>query len=149
MGNVPECIWAFEKALEARYLEGAELIERGSACGGFYLQGYVAELALKGAVFRILGKGETDEITRRERENQIRRGRQHDPSEWMEYLFSVRGEANPLDQAVKENLRDAVHAINSNWSINLRYRDIEPDPREIQEFTNAVDWIIMNRDRLS
>jgi len=139
----------FEHALESRYLEGVELIEKGWTCGGIYLQGYAAEMVLKTIVFRAVGNSDEDEITKSDRERQVQSRGQHDPSSWLNRLLSIRGQGAPLQEKVQANLMDAVNAISENWSVNLRYRDIQPTSREIQEFTNAVDWIIMNMKRLS
>jgi len=146
--TTPETIVSYEQACEARYLEGADLIERGSANGGFYLQGYVAETALKAAFFRVLGKSTSEPITTVDRlDTGIPTQSQHDPASWMNKLISIRA-PRPLDASVEENLRMAIHVIQENWSTALRYRDEEPTPKEKWEFTNAVEWIIMNRVKL-
>lgn len=148
IGHGQECIATFERACEARYLEGADLIERGGACGGFYLQGYVAETALKAAVFQNLGYRNQDPISARERTGTgIPSWEQHDPSVWMSRLIAIRA-SRPFNMSFEQDLRRAIQVIQDNWSVDLRYRDEEPTPQETQEFTNAVEWIIMNKGNL-
>ena len=105
--KVKESIQVYEEAAEARYLEGLELIQRGYSGGGVYLLGYVAEILLKAAFFRIRGYAIDRTISAEDRSKEktgVSKG--HDVLEWAKGIVALR---RNLDRDLKDRLMK--HAV--------------------------------------
>jgi hypothetical protein len=60
--NAPETVQELELAAADRYWEGLELMALGRHGAGIYLMGYVAEMRIKLACFRLLGASNVDPV---------------------------------------------------------------------------------------
>lgn len=144
VSQIHESISIYEKAAEARYLEGWELIRQGYRGGGVYLLGYVAEILLKAVFFRSNGYDLNDPISPKIRKS-VGVSRMHDASEWARRIIESR---NELEASLKDNLIAYAQIISNHWNESLRYRDLTPTDEELDEFTDAIAWIEKNQDNL-
>ncbi len=145
ISQIPESIAVYERAAEARYLEGCELIRQGYRGGGMYLLGYVAEIFLKTVFFRNIGYAPNRTISIEDRKKSgITQS--HDAMAWADRIVKISLDMPPL---LKWTLLKHVTVIKRNWNESLRYReDLGPTGQELEEFTSAITWIERNRNNL-
>ncbi len=146
-----------EAAARRRFWEGfilATSLENGET-GAIYLFGYVIEILLKTAYYKV--DGVSREQDTRQTRNQAGiiasvygvRGNDHDLTRWLFLLERVRlARGNPFDSAFLGSVRYHVATVAVNWKETLRYRDIQPTDEELAQVYNSVEWVLRNSQAL-
>jgi len=159
-----ECINEFELAALERFADANQLVRSGRRTGAIYVYGYVVEMLLKSAYFRILGSSDMQVLTIADLRlaigetpasmaNQLgsRTARNfHDLLAWMELILAYR-KANLIphaDTRFTELLRVHVEATASLWSESMRYHKNTAYPHEVGRVRESCEWVVENRDLL-
>jgi hypothetical protein len=143
-------------AAEARFWDGLDLAtsEAGRHTGAIYVLGYVAEMVLKVAVFRLHGVPPYADLSPHRRGilntySTRRRRNLHDLEVWAEVLIDLRAiRGIPLDPGFAAQLRINVAVLVSHWKEGLRYRHTQATSRELREVFEGIDWLFTNRSLL-
>jgi len=149
----PETLQDFEIAADERYWEAMELMLAGRKAMGIYLMGYVAEMRLKLAYFRVIGQKSTAEVKpllgpvrleaaqlRLETENY------HSLRCWSELLIDKRtalGLASPSGQ-LETTLRRVANTLYDIWWVEMRYRPDSATEDEMNSIFDGVSWLDRN-----
>ena len=159
--RVPDAhsVGGFRRAARLRYAEAARAVEADDRLIGIYLAGYAAEMTLKAAYFRVVGKKRDDPVTVSEVigvKKQVRislgivwAGDLHNLTQWAEVLVEerkARGIACSLPFASR--LVDQVQQVAANWRVDLRYHENRPRGEEVAKVFRAVEWLIAHEMRL-
>lgn len=142
----------FRAAARMRYQEGLRLANNERLLGSVYLWGYVAEMLLKGAYFRLVGFGDNDVIqvadmyVARNRALNVFGvswpGNLHDLSGWSALLIEEHDLlGRPLRADLRMNLNAHISRVNVNWREDLRYHPNRPSRREFERVLDAVTWL--------
>lgn len=153
-----ETIRELQLAAAERYWEGVELLVAGRSAGGRYLLGYVAELLLKCAFFRLTGARLTDPVAGRLVPAR-RLGRQLIPGVgdenfqslrfWGSLLIAHRQRIErPLDAALASRLRQRTRRLYGNWQVELRYHPDVSGELERRSVLEDATWIRDHYTRL-
>jgi hypothetical protein len=150
---VDHSIREFRAAAGMRYHEARRLAVLGDRLAAIYLWGYAAEMLLKAAYFRLIGRAPTQPITvsdlltaKQYAKNQLGlvwHGNLHDLSRWRDLLVEerrLRNLAYPF--AFARTLNARVKQISLNWREHLRYRTNRPYQGEVARVFQAVRWLI-------
>jgi hypothetical protein len=119
----------------------------GSEGAAIYLWGYVVEMLMKCAYFRIFGVARhVDTSFARSQAVTLARGyrrrNDHDLNYWVFILERARcSQARPLDPALAGALTVKVRTLASHWNEALRYRDAQPTEHEVHEVLECVEWV--------
>lgn len=138
-----------ESAAEQRFWDGLALVTSGGRgeTGAVYLFGYVVEMLLKTAYFRVRGVARhADTSTERRHARRLAAGygrrNDHDLNYWVFVLERMRDvSGRPLDPAVSGAIRFRVGIVADHWNESLRYRDAQPTEDEIHDVLRNVEWI--------
>jgi hypothetical protein len=152
-----DTISKIESAAPRRLLEAASLEREGLVVGAVYLYGYVAEINLAAAYFRLIGYRPNTEITAEVRKRIIALARQgrlmgrdpHDVLGWARLLVVTkkqRGIGYPRGFRGEIILRAA--SLYARWRPGLRYRVTVPTPSEIGIVRSSAEWFEENYVRL-
>jgi len=145
--------WAeLQRAADERYWDGMSLATdpEDRRCGALYLWGYVAEMLLKVAYYRIrsvpYGEDLRNELAgMRDRALALGftwRGNWHNLESLVSLLIQERStRGRPLDAYFAEELRHHIDAIAENWSETLRYKDVRALPEETALVFRSLDWL--------
>ncbi len=144
----------FRAAAGLRYREGRRAALAGDRLVAIYLWGYVAEMLLKAAYFRLRGWLPTQPITLTD----IRDARSyaittlhlawpqpnlHDLSRWRELLVEERRhQAASYPASFARSLGARVARIYLNWREHLRYRTNRPYAGEVHTTLDSVTWLL-------
>lgn len=149
-----------ELAAEERFLDGLILsFEPGREAGAIYLFGYVAELLLKTAYSRAVGKLPTErpydflsgDVTA---SGFIWQGAKsakglpvlHSLKGLAEFLIDTRG--YDLDTGVATEPRRRIDIVEQHWDVSMRYADFPATQAEMSEVYASIDWLRTNYDDL-
>ena len=142
-------------AAEERFWDGFDLAtsEAGRHTGAIYLFGYVAEMLLKVAFFRVRGFPAYGNVYPHLHIAQNHAawtgGNLHSLEAWTEVLIATRASLGiPLDTVFASQLRMNVAVLVSHWRESLRYKYSEADSQELREVFDLVDWLLANRNVL-
>ncbi|MEQ1566322.1 MAG: hypothetical protein ABMA64_11840 [Myxococcota bacterium] len=153
----PETIQDLEVAAAERLNEAKALVAEGQATGGAYLAGYVAEMVLKMAAFRVNGHLPTTAVypllapaLHRAR---IAYGPNIDYQSYHGVLFwalVLADDRNRLGLAtpIARHAVNRAQRINQIWSVNMRYRAGLVAQQDAVLLLNDVGWMHSNRLRL-
>lgn len=155
--EVPETLQDLELAAADRLDEAKTLVIMGQTTGGAYVGGYVAEMVLKMATFRINGHGPGDAVwpllaPARRRATAAYGGalehhNYHSVRFWALLLAADRrrlGRPSPLaTQAVNRAL-----LIDDIWAVSMRYRSSLVESEGAKKLLEEVGWMHSNRLRL-
>ena len=161
---LPETVQEFDLAIAERYSEGQRLIIAGSASGGVYLLGYVAEMLLKNAYFRFTGARLSDEVGPRlgpaKAAGRDRYGNGLIPNIDHEAYHSLRFWAMLLQAKRTEQEQSwanidftleferCTERLYNNWWVEMRYRRSLAKPEEALQALNDVGWLRTNQRTL-
>jgi len=144
-------ISSLESAAPWRRADADRLEEHGRRGAALYLRGYIAEIRLCTACYRVLGFNPTDTITdeiRRKHEkaardlNLMARGEPHHLPGWARYLAYLRQQNNRgLKRTIRELLLANVEDIYEQWRPRLRYKPVVPTMAQQRVVRTATDWI--------
>jgi len=140
-----------ERASTQRFWDALALAtgEAGHEVGAIYLFGYVAEMLLKTAYFRVTGVPPGQDIaphlTATRRNAFLRGGNLHNLPGWFDLLNDVRyfqGKAWPVVTAAL--IERHVLTVNAHWRESLRYASLSATNAELEEVLTSVDWLLGN-----
>ncbi len=147
-----------ERASELRFWDGLVLAlgQEARPAGAIYLMGYVVECLLMLGYCRAKAARDDVDIHRDLLSRDYTRHYQRlygklkrNDHELAFLLFAFEREraarGQPLDAAFLGALTENVNRISSHWTESLRYRDVRPDPRELWEMVECVEWVFENR----
>ena len=144
-----------ELAAEQRYWDGLALAlaDTGNETGALYLLGYVAEMLLKTAYFRLAGVPDADNIapSLKAASNNAAwlGGNLHNLRSWVALLNAVRfDEGKPWDVLTAVTVERHVLIIDSHWRESIRYTAFAATVAEVEEVLTSVDWLHDNYDTL-
>jgi len=140
-----------ELAAEQRYWDGLNLAmgEKGCETGALYLLGYVAEMLLKTAYFRINSISPSDNIAPHLRtanqHSRWRGGNLHNLRSWFYLLDDVRTyRGNPWSPVLVATVERHVLTVDAHWRESLRYTSVAANDAELEETFASVDWLLAN-----
>lgn len=147
-----DTIRRFRAAATKRYREGCALAACEERLGALYLLGYSAEMLIKAAYFRHIGKGPDDPIRDGDRGSAHIRAKQfgvspkrnfHDIRWWLDLLIqSRRSSPRPYEVQLASQLTKHGRIVDENWRETLRYRTNRPRERELAGVTESVQWLL-------
>ncbi|MGN6624996.1 MAG: hypothetical protein ACTHLN_00125 [Tepidisphaeraceae bacterium] len=151
----PETLTDLDRACALRWREGDSLSEQHQYPGSVYLLGYVVEMRLKLASFRLLGARPHDpaEVQRHRVDAWMRQYAPHVPKEgghnviyWAAFIQLYRlATGRPLDLRCQRALRRHVYgAVYHDWKVEMRYRDSQSDAEAAWRLWSAAWWIEEN-----
>jgi len=150
----PKETWpALHNAADERYWDGLELATCRQArhLGAIYLLGYVAEIVLKVAFFRVLGWPSKQSVDLKALKTHASWGRSnlHDVEELAKVLIAERANRkkafNPVFAA---QLQLHAKCLSTNWRETLRYNHSSASYAELAEVFQSVEWLRLNFDLL-
>lgn len=150
--------WAeMERAGEVRFWEAFALATGSEPMrtGAIYLLGYVAELIIKCAYFRLRGVAALADVGPELKFAPRRAGTIHGGFTWKGNLHSIQNWASlliierrergkPLPAPTHVSFLTEVSAIVAEWSEILRYKDAAATDNEFHNMFQSVDWLRMN-----
>jgi hypothetical protein len=154
----PDSIDHFIHAAEQRYNEAHVLASNGFAAGAVYLYGYVVEMLIKAACFRLMGLPPTFPIEGKDRAviaedmkaNNLATGAQHDLLGWAQWLvfrkpvLTSQPYPQPFGLAIIAQA-DVVHQL---WHPDMRYRAQSVPGPDLLAVQTATDWVRTNFPQL-
>lgn len=154
-----DSIAEYRSAARRRFLEASSLAEAGERLGAVYLFGYVVEMQLKAAYFRIAGFGLEAPILRADRRNAMGRaaslgmnwvGNEHDIGSWSELLVRTRRSIRGLAYGVQLERQVLSHAreVSARWRETIRYHANEAYRFELAAVRNAAEWFVRHTTEL-
>lgn len=142
-------IETIEAAAPWRLDDAACLENGGRRCAALYMDGYVIEIRLTAAAYRLAGYALNDAIARdarRELERDARRlslmsAQPHDFAGWARYVVYLR---QSRDRGFARTMRDTIirHAEGAyeHWRPRLRYRALTPTAAVLRIVRDAAGW---------
>jgi hypothetical protein len=140
-----------ELAAEARYREGLELMARGRHGAGIYLLGYVVEMRLKLACFRLMGASNTtpvDALREAARRNAKHMGVAakdescHSLRFWFELVEQHRARSGRPSLAA--DYTRCVERVYRTWWVEMRYHPDLATDRDMDQVHKDVSWLDSN-----
>ncbi len=157
IGRLPKqhSMLEFLSAARQRFEEAKRAAIAGDRLVGVYLSGYAAEMLLKVAYFRLVGKEPSDLIAVKEMNEAKAKANTlfgigwkenlHDLSRWAELLIEERKFRNvPYRPAFRRRLNVQVDSLRKNWREDLRYRVNRPRQDEVTKVVEVVNWLFAN-----
>jgi hypothetical protein len=143
----------FRAAATLRYHEATRLATGGDRLAAIYLCGYAAEMLLKAAYFRLVGKGPNDSVTMADIQNGKHYANTtlglgwatnlHDLTRWGQLLIEDRKYRHlPYAAAFARSLTARLQRIYLNWREHLRYHANRPHQGEVATTLQAVFWLL-------
>lgn len=144
-----------ERAAMERFWDAAAL---GSAparrtTGTIYVMGYVAEILVKCAYYRVRGllPHDTTEMELRGARGRATNrglpwtGNLHNLPSWAGLLVAERQDlGRELPAVMHVSFLSAVNGIAAEWSETLRYKDIRATETEVRRVYRCVEWLVAN-----
>jgi hypothetical protein len=148
-----------ERAADERYWDGIVLaVDReGRHSGAVYCWGYVVEMKLKTAYYRVRGVPSSTDLQTELRGIPDRAralglawvGSLHNLVSLVSLLIierRIRGQ--PLNSGLAQELRRHIAIVGDHWTETLRYKDTRATPEESSEVMNSVDWLLAHAHEL-
>ncbi len=150
--SLPETVGEFEVASEEKFYQGQSLIIAGYHDIGIYILGYVAEMMLKMAYYRVIGKTKPSfrvdsALTPAKNVGEaliplIEPEMFHSLRFWAMLLQSVRvGQGRPLSAALALPFESRTERLYNNWYIGMRYRRHLATQAEAMQVLDDVAWL--------
>lgn len=140
-----------EQAAAQRFWDALALAtgDAGHEAGAIYLFGYVAEMLLKTAYFRVTGVPPSQDIAPHlmaaRRNASWRGGNLHDLRSWFALLNDARSlQGNPWGIVTAAIIDRHVLTVASHWRESLRYSPLTATDAELEEVLASVDWLLGN-----
>jgi hypothetical protein len=159
-----ECIHEFDLAATERYRDAVALSLAGRRTGAIHLYGYVVEMLLKAAYFRVLRFGDTTPVDLPAMraavgDNPASVARTlglagtrnlHDIGAWAELLVAFRTTHGPVYPDVRFGvvLIDRVGVVRERWSETIRYHKNTAYEHELERVESACRWLVDHRYEL-
>ncbi|MGH7169959.1 MAG: hypothetical protein ACRELG_06760 [Gemmataceae bacterium] len=149
-----DTIAEFERAAQQRFDEGVSLASAGFHGGAIYLHGYVAEMLLKAAAYKLLGLGSSDPVEEKRPivEEWIaeyvlaakKKPRPHDLDAWARWLSYFRTDilGTPYPLSFDLDLGSHKDVIERIWMPSMRYHQLSPSVMEAAEVQAAALWFL-------
>lgn len=150
-----------DRASEHRYLDGIGLYlaHEFRSTGAVYVLGYVAEMLIKSAYYRVRGVGPCEDLRAELRGMEARAmalgyawtaGRSRHQVESLAGLLAYERRARgcALLAELESGLLGHASLIASHWSESLRYKDAVATEHEVNEVLSSVEWLIANHSLL-
>lgn len=144
-----------ELAAEQRYWDGLTLAlgEAGSETGALYLLGYVVEMLLKTAYFRVTSIAPAHNLAPHlrtaHRDARWRGGNLHNLQSWFYLLNDVRFfQGKPWNPVLASSIERHVLVVDAHWRESLRYTAFAANGAELEETLASVDWLLTQYDSL-
>jgi hypothetical protein len=154
----PDTISRLARAAERRCSEADWLAEGKHRLAAIYFFGYVAEIVLGTAYFKMRGYKSTDPILRGDLDRTLKLARSrsrmpektHPVDGWALLLIEEKAQLYPpaYEKRMERLLRDRALLISENWSPKFRYRAIEIGEDQVTPVRNAAHWLLENSHRL-
>jgi hypothetical protein len=154
----PETPQSFVLAAEERFFDAQELFAKGRTTGALYLAGFVAEMLLKHACFRLRGAAVTDPVDRmfgpamawaRRRMPRIKHEGKHSLWFWAMYVRRMRRElGRHFSEDFDQDLLRRARNLRRSWSVDLRYCEVVAPSVEVKQALVDVAWIRSNSSAL-
>ena len=158
---VTECVREFDLAASERNADAAALAAAGRRTAAIYLYGYVAEMLLKAAYFRLIRYGDADPIDivalrSAVGENPASMSRSlglpgtrnlHDLSAWANLIVAYRTSRTLVyaDTTLAATLIEHVAMIHDRWTETIRYHKNTAYQHELVRVAGACDWLTNHR----
>jgi hypothetical protein len=146
-----------EQAAEERHIDGLCLATSDDrrSTGAIYLLGYVAEILIKLAYYRVRGLARNDPVAGELRDMRNRAqllgspwtgGQSRHQVQDLAYLlvYERRARGRALDPYFAQVLQGHAQTIAAHWSEVLRYRDVTATDGELADLYRSVDWLLVN-----
>jgi len=154
-----ETLGELETVRHERFEDGVKLATCGHRTASAYLLGYVAEMTLKCAFFRLWGYADTEPIgvQNLRTADVLSRGfgvdkppeSFHSPIYWAQAVDGLRNEfGRPLDLYTSRELNARAECVWSCWVVSMRYRLNRLTEGEFRRLYEATEWIRTQYDRL-
>jgi hypothetical protein len=149
-----DTISEFLSAAQQRFDEADVLRAAGFHGGAIYLYGYVAEMILKAACYRVWGLGPNDPVedNRSIMEdwiaehvlNKTRRVRPHELGPWARWLVVTRAsfQGPPYNQQFSLDLGANTNAVEQIWLPSMRYHPLPWGAPESTDVRTAAQWFL-------
>jgi len=154
----PDSILEFQAAARQRSLDAITLHAAGRRTAAVYLWGYVAEMTLKAAYFRVVGFGQTQAITRTD----LRAGLNSLPGPasnrplhhlglWAQALVAFRAGTPGLgyaDLTFGSTVTAKAQSLYGIWRETIRYHKNTAYVHELIRARDAAEWLLIHSDSL-
>lgn len=148
-----------EKAATQRFAEAVWLVEGHHRLAAVYFFGYVVEIVLCAAYFKMIDFGQNELITTTKlnlplktakAKSKMDKGKAHPIDGWADLLIEGRDSLHPppFDEKLVLLIRERVSAIVDLWRPTLRYQSFDVSEEQVNEARHAADWFLKNSSRL-
>lgn len=144
-----------ELAAEARFWDGLALVtgDAGHETVAIYLLGYVTEMLLKTAYFRVInvpnGQNIAPHLQGARSHALWRGGNLHNLRSWIALLNDVRFiQGIAWDVVTATVIENHVLIVGAHWRESLRYTSVPATREELDESFASVDWLLTNYEVL-
>lgn len=155
----PETLQTLVLAAEERYFDAAELLARGRTTGAVYLAGFVAEMLLKHAAFRLQGAGPSARVgalfgpTMKKWAKRllptIDPEQKHSLWFWALLVRRIRRDlGRPFVSDFDSAFVRRARRLHGNWSVDLRYSEMSAGVLDAKEAFEDMAWIKTHNSRL-
>ena len=149
-----ESIEGFEAAAENMYEAGFNLMASAQSGQGVYLMGYVAEMLLKSAYFRLRGFADPQIIMMSDLRDAVHRHhltlpteKYHDLELWAQLIIKERVLVSLSNLRVERDLQTTTTRLNTNWSVKMRYHPLLGVARQdLEDVLDDVVWLKSNHN---
>lgn len=148
-----ESIDQYELAAAERLYDGLAIAldpGRSESRGSVYLFGYVIEMVLKAAFFRVVGSHAADPsdsalIAREIGRRRLQGAEFHNLALLHEALVSARRSRRPvLENSVAAELRRRIERCESRWDVDMRYDGSRTTDVVVAEMLDDASWFIQH-----
>jgi hypothetical protein len=147
-----DTIGKLERAAPRRLAEAVVLAAQGHYLAAIYLCGYVAEMVLGAAFYRLDDYGSNEPIDDNHRRRVLGAARglklSFDPSHPLDglaiLLVNKKRQVGPsgYKAEIERGIVNRVNAICRHWAPKLRYRDLDASRSQAQEVIDAAGWLL-------
>ena len=149
-----ESIAGFEAAAENMYEASFNLMASAQSGQGVYLMGYVAEMLLKSAYFRLRGFAAQQVITMTDLRDAVQRHhltlpaeKYHDLELWAQLIIRERVLNGLSNSGMEGDLQTTTTRLNTNWSVKMRYYPLQGVVKQdLEDVLDDVVWIKSNHN---
>ncbi|MCI0701842.1 MAG: hypothetical protein L0241_12230 [Planctomycetia bacterium] len=156
-----ECIREFDLAATERYADAAAIVTARRRTAAIYLYGYVVEMLLKAAYFRLVGYGDADPIDvvalrAAVGESSASMSRTlglpgtrnfHDLSAWVNLIVAYRASRSLVyaEAGFGMTLTAQVTVIDDRWTETIRYHKNTAYQHELDRVAGSCEWLVNHR----
>jgi hypothetical protein len=148
-----------ERAAWERYWDGVTLATDAGvrSTGAIYLLGYVAQVTLKSAYYRVRQVPATQDLSAELRGLRARatvlgvnwQGNWHNLDSLARLLVTERRvREQAMDPMFEATFQGHVRVVSLNWTETLRYKDTRAESPEVEAVYDSTDWLLINYENL-